>query len=246
MKPPHWSLALTEAPRALIDITSLQLSKCLLRKAPRGDGHGVMVIPGFMGDDPFNRPLVKFLNGLGYRAIGWQMGRNLGPRSFSADDLRLKLENLARAGDGTVSLIGHSLGGIYAREMARLAPDSIRQVISLGSPFGEGNDSGSHASRLYKRLNPDREVDPELLARREQIAEAPPVPTTSIYTKGDGIVNWRTTVQSKDHEQTQNIQVIGSHTGLTLNPAVWYLLADRLRHTANTWQHFESAFFNHH
>ena len=76
MKPPHWLLALSEAPRALLDYSTLALSRPLLRKLPRGDGHGVMVIPGFMGDDPFNQPLVDFLNQLGYRASGWQLGRN--------------------------------------------------------------------------------------------------------------------------------------------------------------------------
>ncbi|MEH6582549.1 MAG: alpha/beta hydrolase [Halioglobus sp.] len=242
MKPPHWSLALSEAPRTLIELASLALTKRHLDKLPRGDGHGVMVIPGFMGDDPFNQSLVDFLNGLGYRASGWQMGRNLGPGSFSADDLAVKLERLGRAGRGKVSLIGHSLGGIYAREIARMEPDTIRQVISLGTPFGEGRESGSNANRLYKRLNPSDAAD----AVKDDLAIAPPVPTTSIYTKEDGVVNWRTAIQNKDHEQTQNIQVIGSHCGLTLNPAVWYLVANRLRQDASNWQPFESKLFNHH
>jgi pimeloyl-ACP methyl ester carboxylesterase len=246
MKPPHWSLALSEAPRALIEVISLRFSKRLLAKMPRGDGHGVMVIPGFMGDDPYNESLVDFLNGLGYRASGWQMGTNLGPKSFDPEHLREKVERLGRAGGGKVSLIGHSLGGLYAREMARMEPDSIRQVISLGSPFGKGRDTGSNASRLYQKLNPSDNVDPELLAQEDQLAIAPPVPTTSIYTKGDGVVNWRTTVQNIDHDQVQNIEVIGSHCGLTINPAVWYLVADRLRHKEDSWEHFDSALFNHH
>ena len=161
MKQPHWSLALTEAPRTLAEFASLILTRPFLNKLPRGDGHGVMVIPGFMGDDPFNQSLVDFLNELGYRASGWQMGRNLGVRSFSLDDLNVKLARLRRAGGGKVSLIGHSLGGIYAREIARQDPDSIRQVISLGTPFGEGRDTGSNANRLYRRLNPGRPNDAE-------------------------------------------------------------------------------------
>ncbi|MEH6571131.1 MAG: alpha/beta hydrolase [Halioglobus sp.] len=246
MKPPHWSLALTEAPRVAIELASLALTKSRLEKLPRGDGHGVMVIPGFMGDDPFNNALVNFLNGLGYRASGWQMGRNLGPASFSSDDLRVKIERLLNAGGGQISIIGHSLGGIYAREIARKEPGVIRQVISLGSPFGDGRDTGSNASKLFNRLNPNSETDPELVAQKKELAKAPPVPTTSIYTKEDGVVNWRTAIQEKDHHQTQNIQVVGSHCGLTLNPTVWYLVADRLRHTQTSWQPFQSKFFNHH
>lgn len=246
MKPPHWSLALTEAPRVMLEVASLKLTKRLLDKLPRGDGHGVMVIPGFMGDDPFNQSLVNFLNDLGYRASGWKMGRNLGPGSFSAEDLAVKLGRLGRAGGGKVSLIGHSLGGLYAREIARTEPDTVRQVISLGSPFGEGRDSGSNASRLYQKLNPKEQDDPEQQKQQEQLATAPPVPTTSIYTKGDGVVNWRTSIQAQSHRQTQNIEVIGSHCGLTQNPAVWYLIADRLQQRADSWQHFESPLFNHH
>ena len=244
MKPPHWSLALTEVPRALTEFgAQVLLRKVLLSKVPRGDGHGVMVIPGFMGDDPFNRSLVEFLNKLGYRASGWQMGPNLGLGSISLDELRVKLERLGRASGGKVSLIGHSLGGIYAREIARMQPHTIRQVISLGSPFGDGRESGSHASRLHQMLNPDNQVDPNLLRLREGLAIAPPVPTTSIYSKSDGVVNWRTAIQSEGHHQTQNIRVFGSHCGLTLNPAVWYLVADRLLHDETSWQPFKSVLF---
>ena len=89
-------------------------------------------------------------------------------------------------------------------------------------------------------------MDPERLARQKDLATAPPVPTTSIYTKGDGVVNWRTSIQNEDHPQTQNIEVIGSHCGLTLNPAVWYLITDRLHQQANDWQLFESRLFHHH
>jgi pimeloyl-ACP methyl ester carboxylesterase len=230
----------------MMEFAGLLMSKSLLDKLPRGDGHGVMVIPGFMSDDPFNQSLVNFLNGLGYRASGWQMGRNLGPSSFSVDDLKVKLERLGNAGRGKVSLIGHSLGGIYAREIARMEPDFIRQVISLGTPFGEGRDTGSNASRLYQQLNPNDNSDLDLQAQQEELALAPPVPTTSIYTKTDGVVNWRTSIQGRDHHQTQNIEVLGSHCGLTLNPAVWYLVADRLRLDASSWQPFESRLFNHH
>jgi len=246
MKPPHWALALTEAPRTMFEMAGLRLSRSFLDKLPRGDGHGVMVFPGFMGDDPYNQSLVDFLNGLGYRASGWQMGRNLGPESFSRDELQAKLERLGRAGNGRISLIGHSLGGIYAREIARTDPEGIRQVISLGSPFAEGRDQGSHANRLYQRLNPEDKTDPEVTARQSELGNAPPVPTTSIYTKGDGVVNWRTAIQKPTHGETQNIEVVGSHCGLTLNPLVWYLLANRLRQDRGNWQAFESPLFNHH
>jgi len=161
MKPPHWALALSEAPRALLEFSSIALfRKTLISKLPRGDGHAVMVLPGFMGDDPYNQSLISFFNELGYVATGWEMGRNLGQKSISPEDIKHKIARLARAGNGQVSLVGHSLGGIYAREIARMEPDIIRQVITLGSPFGEGRQDGSHASRLYRKLNPDNGQEP--------------------------------------------------------------------------------------
>lgn len=224
MKPPHALLAITEAPRALGDFALLKMASRLLRRLPAGNGHGVMVLPGFLGEDNFNRPLVGFLRELGYQASGWGMGRNLGPGSFSEDELRQNLEALATAGDGKVSLIGHSLGGIYAREIARLDPGNFHQVITLGSPFGQGRHTGSHASRLYRRLNPDGDPRDE----EELLSKPPPVPTTAIFTRGDGVVNWRTSYQRGYFQNVDNIEVVGSHVGLTLNAATWYWIAKKL------------------
>lgn len=247
MKPPHWALALSEAPRALLEFSSLALfRKTLISTLPRGDGHAVMVLPGFMGDDPYNQSLISFFNELGYVATGWEMGRNLGPRSITPEDMKHKISRLATSGSGQVSLVGHSLGGIYAREIARLAPDIIRQVITLGSPFGEGRQDGSHAGRLYRKLNPENTQEPSEVPAQEQLSTAPPVPTSSIYTKADGIVNWRTAIQNSDHSKTQNIEVIGSHCGLTLNPVVWYLLANLLLQKKGSWQRFKSPAFHCH
>jgi hypothetical protein len=97
---------------------------------------------------------------------------------------------------------------------------------------------------MYQRLNPNTDSDPELQARQRALASAPPVPTTAIYTRGDGVVNWRTSVQRNGHAQVQNIEVLGSHIGRTVNPAVWYLLADRLQQTADGWLPHDSPAFH--
>ncbi len=199
----------------------------LLRRLPTGNGEAVMVIPGFMGDDRGNMPLIRFLRKMGYNASGWGQGRNLGPSRFSDEDLRRQLASLAVTSGGPVTLVGHSLGGIYAREIARMEPDNIRQVITLGSPFGPGRDTGSHASRMYKRLNPS--ADPR--DNDQVLATPPPVRTTAIYTKGDGVVNWRTSVQEGNFGHVHNIEVLGSHIGLNLNAAVWYWVAKKLAET---------------
>jgi pimeloyl-ACP methyl ester carboxylesterase len=226
MRPPNALLALTDAPRALADVAFLNMATPLLRKLPRTKRkRSVMIIPGFLGDDRGNRPLIQFLRHLGYYTSGWQQGRNLGTQSFSDDSLRDAMEPLIRAaGNGKVSLIGHSLGGIYAREIARSEPDRIQQVITLGSPFGKGRQNASHANRLYRRLNPQ----PDERDNEDTLSTPPPVPTTAIYTKADGVVNWRTSVQSGNPHNVHNIQVLGSHIGLNLNAAVWYWVAKKL------------------
>ena len=154
-----------------------------------------MFIPGFLGNDRLNNTLVKYLKHLGYRAKGWGMGRNLGPDHFAIDELKDRVTNLANTGDGTITLIGHSLGGLYAREIARMQPDNVRQVISLGSPFSKGSDQGSNARGMFDRINPGKNGNSYLNEGQNDFATAPPVPTTSIYTKSDGVVNWRTNIQ---------------------------------------------------
>ncbi|RLQ22786.1 alpha/beta fold hydrolase [Seongchinamella sediminis] len=222
MRPPSLALALSDAPRALVDAAALRLTTPLLRRLPRARRqHTVMVLPGFLGDDLGNGPLIRFLRELGYQATGWQQGRNLGVASFDQDRLIATLAALAERGGGQVSLVGHSLGGIYAREIAREASQGIRQVITLGSPFGPGHEDASHASRLYARLNPGS-------PRGRLNPDPPPVPTTAIYTRADGIVNWRTSRQGGAHPNVHNIEVPGSHIGLNVNPVVWYWVAKKL------------------
>lgn len=237
MPPPHPLLALTEAHRVVIEAVSLSLASRFLDRAPRGDGHPVMVFPGFLGSDGYTASLRRYLTRQGYAVHGWGLGRNLGPREGVLEGLLQRIEFLGDRYKSPVSLIGHSLGGIFARELAREIPARVRQVISLGSPFGEGRWSGSYPSRLFASLNPPEEIP----VAEDLLPNAPPVPTTAIYSRGDGIVNWRTARQHPElgHAHTQSIEVRGSHCGMTLNPSVWFLLAERLAQPADGWKRFE-------
>ncbi len=239
LPPPAAWLALTEPQRVALELLSLTAVRRMLNNLGPGDGHPVMVLPGFLGSDGYNATLRRFLKSLGYRVYGWGQGQNLGPRG---DTLEKVLERVAMLGDRygqSVSMVGHSLGGIFAREIAREAPALVRQVITLGSPFGRGRHSGSYPARLFEALNPTDDLPVAL----DDLHRAPPVPTTAVYSKGDGIVNWRTAFQNPEfaHESTQNIQVRGSHCGMTVNPAVWYVIADRLRQSADDWQPFSAS-----
>jgi pimeloyl-ACP methyl ester carboxylesterase len=229
----HPVLAVFELPRMAVDIVALRTARPILKRAPRGDRHGVMLIPGFLGSDRYNETLCKFLARLGYDASGWTLGRNLGPQNGVLSDLEARLFAQYTASGRKVSLIGHSLGGLYARVLAQKHPDKVRQVISLGSPISESPNSGKAIARLFKLLNGP--ADP---VQRAALQIAPPVPTTAVYSRSDGIVHWRNAIQRDGHAQCQNIAVYGSHSGLTLNASVWWLLADRLAQAESQWQAF--------
>ncbi len=241
--PPSALLALTELQRAMLDIASLGVARRWLERQPEGDGHPVMVLPGFMGSDGYNAPLRRYLTRRNYAAHGWGLGQNLGPRDGVLEGMQERLDAIAQRYGQPVSLVGHSLGGVYARELAREMPDRVRQVVSLGSPFGEGRMTAAYPSRLFAALNPSDELPIE----EDVLAVAPPVPTTAVFSRGDGIVNWVTTRQDKrrSHPQVENIQVFASHCGLTMNPLVWYLLSDRLQQGADEWRPFERRSWHH-
>lgn len=227
------SLALLELPRVVTEIALLSASRSLLRDCPRGDGHSVIVIPGFLGSDRYNKALCNYLNWLGYDAAGWDLGINLGPRDEVIDGLKSRLKVAYSKSGRKITLIGHSLGGVYAREMARQHPDKVRQVISLGSPIAERGDSGKLSARLFRRLN-----GPVDLERHSALQVAPPVPTTAVYSRSDGVVHWHNAIQRNGHVRCENIEVYGSHCGLTVNTSVWRLLADRLSQAEENWQPF--------
>jgi hypothetical protein len=204
--------------------------------SPKGDGHPVIVLPGLGTADGSTHFARTFLNGLGYDARPWGLGRNMGPQK-GMETMLVELTNLVQtvsesAGGQQVSIIGWSLGGIYAREMAKVAPDIVRQVITLGTPFKD--IAGTNADFLYELLSKDlSHKDPNVLKR---IAEPPPVPFTSIYSKSDGVVDWAASIED-DGFQRENIEIPGAcHLGLGHNPISLYVIANRLAHTRDTWK----------
>lgn len=224
----EWSRAATEFGAFAARVGPLRAS------APRGDGHRVLVLPGFTADDTSTRPLRWFLRQIGYRTSGWRLGVNLGPTDRVLDGLVARFEHLAAEGE-PLSLVGWSLGGIYGRELAYLYPDQVRQVITLGSPFRIADREQSNAGPLYDLLSTfhsDRVVTDRPPAEQRGPL---PVPSTAIYTRGDGIVPWGATMES-DGDQCESIRVRGSHCGLGHNPAVLRIIAERLAQPLGSWR----------
>jgi pimeloyl-ACP methyl ester carboxylesterase len=222
---PPIGLYLSEPARGLAQFAGLGLAAPWLSAAPRGDGHGVLVIPGLLASDSSTAVLRWFIARLGYAVRGWDLARNLGPTDEVLDQLPRTLAALARETGGPVSLIGWSLGGVYARELARHHPRLTRQVITLASPFALTDARQSRADGVYRRQAHRHAVG--RLPTPEQLARPLEVPSTAVYSRWDGIVSWRacTAPETGLHE---NVEVRCGHLGFGVDPATLWLIADRL------------------
>ncbi len=188
-----------------------------------------------MGSDASTAPMRGLLRSLSYRVAAWGLGRNLGLRPGVEVRMIHRLRALHYQHGRKVSLVGWSLGGIYARELARQHPEMVRQVITLGSPFNL-SPRANHAWRLYERMVGEPiEAQQELL---ERLSEPLRVPATAIYSRSDGIVAWQCCLDETGG-QRENIEVYGSHCGLGHNPLVLAAVADRLALPEGKWQPFE-------
>lgn len=237
LRPPGLALLLAEA-RGLLELNASLLLSPLLMRAPRGDGHPVLALPGFLASDLSMAPMRRYLSELGYETHAWRMGRNLGGLGRMREALRARLAEIHAASGRKVSLVGWSLGGVYARDLALQAPDMVRSVITLGSPFA--NDiRATNATRLYELVSGEG-VD-DVPGLREAIAGDLPVPATSIYSRTDGIVNWRTSLL-RPSATAENIEVhFASHLGIGVNPAALWAVADRLAQAEGQFRHFDRS-----
>jgi pimeloyl-ACP methyl ester carboxylesterase len=205
-----------------------------LRLAPRGDGHPVLVLPGLVASDASTKLLRDFLAGRGYEVHGWGLGRNYGPRPGVEEAMLTTIDQLHERTGRKISLIGQSLGGAYARLLAAERPDAVRSVITLGSPV-TGHPRASNAWRVYEFTSGKSSVDPK---RWEQITQKPQVPTTSIYSRSDGVVAWQSSLEQAG-VHTESIEVVSSHIGMAVHPAVLFAIADRLAQSEGDWKPFE-------
>ncbi|TAH11849.1 MAG: alpha/beta hydrolase [Curvibacter sp.] len=235
--PNAWLMALEL--RAPWEFWSVLPSWPALAKAPAGDGHPVIVFPGLSASDGSTLPLRGYLNNLGYDISGWNQGYNFGPRAGVLETAKRQLQETAEASGEPVSLVGWSLGGVYARELAKELPQHVRSVITMGTPFA-GSHKSTNAWRLYE-LTSGRSITQEV--EQFDLPAAPPVPTTSIYSRSDGVVAWPASLQapSQTNPHTENVEVFASHIGLGLNPSTWWVVADRLAQTHGAWKPFERA-----
>jgi hypothetical protein len=186
LKAPPVSLARLEM-RAAFEYMAFMASLPSLLSMGGGDGHPVMVLPPFMGDDTQTAPPRWVLDGQGYAVHGWRQGSNLSRTPKIVAGLPHRLLELHERHGAKVSLVGHSGGGNWARDLARAWPFAVRQVITLGAPFRLRPGDATQADQLADMMLKDQvPQDPSALIDEE---DRPPlsVPVTAIYSRTDGV-----------------------------------------------------------
>jgi len=223
-------------PRALLEWQSFFVFRSLLKKLPKGDGHSVLVFPGFGSNDLSTLPLRNLLDDLGYETYGWGLGANVLFDKTVEIEMVDTVKEVAVDSGRSVSLIGFDLGGLFVREVAKECPDIVRSVISLASPISGQLHTHTNSSFLLNLLNGEPSSIQQDKSRRLYLP--PSMPTTSIYSKTDGFVAWESSVQ-KSYPNTENIEIPASHIGMVANPLAAITIADRLAQPEGEWQAFE-------
>ncbi len=211
-------------PRALLEAAALIPSAPFLLTQSRGDGRQVMLLPGFMADERTMRPLQRYLQFLGYDALPWGLGRNNGQPEEDAGRLVDQIAEVRRV-DEPITLIGWSLGGVIAREVARREPDKVREIITLGTPV----EGGPKYTASNKQFEENQHLDLDELEQHIHAINSQGIdcPLTVIYSRGDGIVDWRAAID-RYNPQARHKRIAGSHLGMAFNPVVWRTIARTL------------------
>jgi pimeloyl-ACP methyl ester carboxylesterase len=217
-----------ELPRAAWSVGSLAFARSMLMEAPEGDGRPVLLIPGLFTSDRSNVVLRRYLETLGYRAFGWELGHNFSLRTIGTDGERLRdrIAALAAEAGQPVTLIGVSLGGVMARFAAQRWTDLVREVITVSAPFA-GSPRATNLWRTYQWLTGERIDSPQVEALMAECAAPLPVPATAIWSRSDGFVNGMI-CHDPAHKKCRSIEVRSSHMGVQMKPEVMRAIADVL------------------
>ena len=217
-------LATARESLSAVEFARLAVAFPVLALQARGNGEAVLVLPGYGASDASTAPLRSYLSWLGYSTYGWGLGRNTGNVREVLPQVAAQVRQLREQSGSSVHIVGWSLGGVIAREVARDYPDSVRQVVTMGSPI-VGGAKYTRLGRLFERQGADLDKMEAAIAARE--SRPIKVPLTSIYSKRDGIVGWQASID-RYNAQVEHIEVRATHLGLGISPDVFKIIARKL------------------
>lgn len=249
LRPPKLRHSITELGRVVLEAGTSLLCSPLLKTLPKGDGHTIMTIPGFMGADGSTSLLRRFLKKQGYNAVPWGMGRNASEasadtleefmehRAILEEEIARRVEGEFKASGRKVTLIGWSLGGLYAVALAHRFPQWIRQVITLGTPFGDPRGTALYS--VMGRMNGSAgEVSEASLADWVEYTYSGGrlrVPVLTLFSESDGIVGKGIARCEGDPNYVTNMAVMASHVGFPFNPIVFAVIGNHLVEPHERW-----------
>ncbi|HEY6395798.1 MAG TPA: alpha/beta fold hydrolase [Candidatus Binataceae bacterium] len=205
------------------------------------DSKVVMLIPGFMAGDVTLLPMANFCRWLGHTAVFGGIWSNSKCPRLTLDQLGTRLAEVSRKYHAPVVVIGQSLGGVYARQLARRFPDRVDQVISLGSPINNPRAAANLAVQAVARTIASirgraEGCLSESCACGLSLGDGKPdhVPATVVFSRSDGIVHWQSCIDRSGSPLVENVEVMCSHVGMGLNVDVYRIIAERLARPAGS------------
>jgi pimeloyl-ACP methyl ester carboxylesterase len=234
---PHVLLTAAEAIRVSVEYPASWFLDALAPARSEGEGRPVLVVPGFYGTDGMTSRLRAHLRRLDYSAHGWRLGRNVGLTDHIVDGLLARFDEIADRHGQPVSVVGWSFGGLLARWVAHRRPGRVRQVVCLGSPWRQEGER-TRSTAMFERARVKHGLSERAREIVEELSGPVPAHCTAIYSKSDGILNWRS-CELDEGTSCENITVPSSHIGLVSNPLALAALADRLAQDPRDPQPFE-------
>lgn len=242
---PGRALMLLELPRWTVEYGAsrlLDLAAVALPERDLGAGRPVLVLPGFSAHDRLTGRLRSHLAQRGWQVHGWELGSNHGLTEKIVTGLPRRLAEVAERYDEPVAVVGWSFGGLLARWLAHEHPETVRQVVCLGSPW-RAEGERTRATGMFEKSREKHGIVENARAIVDLLRGPVPVPLTAVWSKTDGIVPWRgCTVDEHDgadgRPPAENVEVVSSHVGMVANPLVLSVVVDRLRQDPAAWEPF--------
>lgn len=209
---------------SILNIARLAYLRSVFKQCPKGHGQPILVIPGLTGNDATTLPLRWFLKKLNYDVRGWELGLNYGVISQFLPNVILQAKRFYQERGEPIILIGWSLGGVLARETARLCPDLVSHVVTLGAPV-VGGPKYTVVNPFYRWQGYDLETIEQSIEQRNLLPIE--VPITAFYSKRDKVVAWEACIDHTSNN-VEHIEVNSLHIGMAYDPEVFKVLARKL------------------